>query len=106
MKKKILISFSFILLFASVYCQSPDILKIRDYRSDHEKKIINEFVSLLSIPNVASDSENIQKNTAFIMEMMKERGIREVQLLFSKSSGAPPAIYGEVKVPGAKQTLV
>lgn len=106
MKKIILISFSFIPLFTSVYCQSPDILKIRNYRSDHEKSIINEFVSLLSIPNIASDSVNIQKNAAFIMEMMKQRGIREVQLLFPKTTGAPPAIYGEAKVPGAKQTLV
>lgn len=106
MKKNILISFSFILLFTSVYSQSPDILKIRNYRSDHEKNIINEFVSLLSIPNIATDSVNIQRNAAFIMEMMKQRGIQEVQLLFPKTSGASPAIYGEVNVPGAKQTLL
>jgi acetylornithine deacetylase/succinyl-diaminopimelate desuccinylase-like protein len=106
MKRKIFISFSFIFLFTSAYCQSPDILKIRDYRSNHEKNIISEFVSLLSIPNIASDSVNIQKNAAFIMEMMKQRGIPDVQLLFPKTIGAPPAIYGEVKVSGAKQTLV
>jgi acetylornithine deacetylase/succinyl-diaminopimelate desuccinylase-like protein len=106
MKRITLISLYFIFLITSIYSQSPDVLKIRNYRSDHEKEIINEFVSFLSIPNIASDSVNIQKNAAFIMGMMRQRGIQEVQLLFPKTSGAPPAIYGEVKVPRAKQTLV
>src|SRR5574338_1549852 len=86
--------------------QSPEILKIRNYRSDHEKAIINEFFYFLSIPNIASDSVNIPNNTAFIMEMMKRRGIQELQLLFPQTKGAPPAVYGEVKTPGAKKTLV
>src|SRR5580704_5028868 len=61
--------------------QSPDILKIRQFRAQNENAIINEFVSFLSIPNVADDSINIKNNAAFLMDMMKKRGIQNVQLL-------------------------
>jgi len=40
------------------------------------------------------------------MDMMKKRGIGQVKLLSPVSAGAPPSIYGEVMVPGAKQTLI
>lgn len=106
MKKYSVLLFFLGLIYSSTKSQSSDILKIRNYRSEHEKEIINEFVSFLSIPNIASDSLNIQKNAAYIMEMMKQRGIQDVQLLVPKTSGAPPVIYGEIKVPSAKQTLV
>ena len=61
--------------------QSPETLMIRDYRYKNEHAIINEFVSFLAIPNLATDTLNIQKNAAFIMEMMHKRGIGKVQLL-------------------------
>src|SRR5207253_8926353 len=56
--------------------------------------------------NIASDTQNIQKNTAFIMDMMHRRGIKNVQLLTATTTGVPPAVYGEVLSPGAKQTII
>ncbi|HYM94160.1 MAG TPA: M20/M25/M40 family metallo-hydrolase [Chitinophagaceae bacterium] len=106
MKKIASILFPFFFLLVAGYSQSPEILKIRNYRSGHEKDIINEFVSFLSIPNVAAEPINLQKNATFIMEMMKNRGIQQVQLLNPVTSGAPPAIYGEAKITGAKKTLI
>ena len=47
--------------------------------------MIGEFVKFLAIPNVASDSANIRRNAAFIMEMMKKRGIEKVQLLTGRN---------------------
>ena len=93
-------------LCMATHGQSPETIMVRDYRIKNEQNIMQEFVSLLSIPNVASDSVNIGKNAAFIMEMMKRRGIGDVKLLSSGVEGTAPAIYGEVKVPGAKNTLV
>src|SRR5881396_2111284 len=95
---------SFLAFFG--YTQSSDILKIRKYRSDHEKPILDEFVSFLSIPNVAVDIINLHKSAEFLMEMMKKRGIQNVQLLNPVTAGAPASVYGEVIVPGAKQTLI
>jgi acetylornithine deacetylase/succinyl-diaminopimelate desuccinylase-like protein len=74
---------------------------IRQYRQKHEVEIINEFVELLSIPNVASDTPNIRLNAAKLIEMMKRRGV-ETRLF---EGNGPPAVFGELKTPGATTTL-
>jgi len=79
--------------------------KIRDYRIANEHRILEEFVTLLSIPNVASDHVNIRRNAALIIEMMKRREL-EPRLLEAGNSTVPPAIYGEWKVPGATRTII
>ncbi len=90
----------------SVQPQSASVQKVSEYSRLHEADIMNEFISFLSIPNVASDSVNIRRNADFIMNMMKKRGIGNVQLLNADNPSAPPAVYGEVKVPGAISTIV
>ena len=105
MKKKLIILYTLILLSASACPQSGDILKIRAYRAGHEKDILNEFILFLSIPNVAADTVSLHKNAAFIMNMMKMRGMQQVQLLFPVSAGAPPSVYGEILAPGAKKDI-
>jgi acetylornithine deacetylase/succinyl-diaminopimelate desuccinylase-like protein len=74
---------------------------IRQYRQKHEVEIINEFVELLAIPNVASDTPNIRRNAAKLIEMMKRRGI-ETRLL---EGNGPPAVFGQLKSPGATTTV-
>jgi acetylornithine deacetylase/succinyl-diaminopimelate desuccinylase-like protein len=98
----------FILLLFSIgsFGQSTETLQVRDYRHKNEHSIINEFVSFLTIPNIASDSINIQKNAVFIMDMMRRRGIDKVQLLSADSKGTPPVVYGEVIRPGARNTII
>ena len=79
--------------------------KINKYRAQHESAILREYFSLLSIPNYALDKVNIDKNAVFIEAMLKKRGI-QTKLLESNTKGSPKAVYGEVIVPGAKQTLI
>jgi acetylornithine deacetylase/succinyl-diaminopimelate desuccinylase-like protein len=74
---------------------------VRAYRQAHEIEIIKEFVEFLSIPNVASDSVNIRRNAAAIIEMMKRRSIA-ARLL---EGNGPPAVFGEIKTPGATRTV-
>src|SRR5919199_410371 len=78
---------------------------VRDYRRANEHRILAEFVRLLSIPNVASDRDNIRKNAAFIVEMMRARGLSP-RLLEGASENVPPAVFGEWKTPGATRTIV
>jgi acetylornithine deacetylase/succinyl-diaminopimelate desuccinylase-like protein len=106
MRKSSLFILLSIALIHSTFSQSPDILKIRQFTTQNSDNIIKEFINLLSIPNLAADTINIRKNAALIMEMMNKRGIQKVQLLNPTTAGAAPAVYGEVMVPGAKQTLV
>ncbi|HJZ68982.1 MAG TPA: M20/M25/M40 family metallo-hydrolase [Blastocatellia bacterium] len=75
--------------------------RVREYRRAHEAEIILELADLLSIPNVASDTTNIQRNASKLIELMSHRGI-QARLL--KGDG-PPAIFGELKTPGATRTI-
>jgi len=78
---------------------------VRDYRRANEHRILREFVELLSIPNVASDRENIRRNAAHIVGMMQRRGLNP-RLLEARSAAAPPVVYGELLSPGAARTLI
>ena len=53
-----------------------------------------------------NDPEKLAENANFISEMMKKRGIKNVQLLQADVKGAIPAVYGEVLTPGATKTLI
>lgn len=79
--------------------------QVRAYRVANEHRILGEFMDLLAIPNLASDSAGIAKNAAHIVAMMEKRGLAP-RLLTGANKGAPPLIYGEWRVPGAARTIV
>jgi acetylornithine deacetylase/succinyl-diaminopimelate desuccinylase-like protein len=106
MKKCFLLFSIAFLLHQAARAQSSEVISIRKYRSENAGKIISEFSEFLLLPNIATDPVGLQKNAAFIMTMMEKRGIKKVQLLHATTAGAPPAVYGEVMVAGAKQTLI
>lgn len=98
-------SFLFVLLLASSFPVVAQQAQVRSYREANEHRLLEEYVRLLSLPNVASDTANIERNANFIVEMMKARGLSP-QLLRAKTPGAPPAVFGEFKVPNAKYTVI
>ncbi|MFT3680452.1 MAG: M20/M25/M40 family metallo-hydrolase [Ferruginibacter sp.] len=106
MKKYLLVSLFCCPLVHILNAQSPGLHAVRKYSSDNAGMIISEFATFLSIPNVAKDTVNIIKNARFIMEMMNKRGIQQVQLLQPSTAGTPPAVYGEINVPGATKTII
>lgn len=77
--------------------------EVRKYRQANEAKILREFVELLSLPNLASDLPNIERNALFIESLLKQRGVK-TQLL--RGGQGPPAVYGELVQPGATRTVV
>ncbi len=96
------------LLFTLVAVESsaqtnPAALAARQWRQHHERAIIDEFVSLLKIPNVSADHANILRNAEHIATMMDSRGIsaRLVTL-----EGANPVVFGEIRTPAASRTIV
>lgn len=89
-----------------LFAQTSQVLKVRSHVQSNQHAIVQEFVSFLSIPNIASDSLNIRKNADFIMSAMNKRGIQNVQLLFPTTTKSVPAVYGEVITPGATQTII
>ncbi|MES2989069.1 MAG: M20/M25/M40 family metallo-hydrolase [Pseudomonadota bacterium] len=71
----------------------------------HKAELLREYVDLLAIPNVASSLEDMRRNADHIRAMMARRGLSP-QLLENADKSAPPLVYGEWLVPGAKRTLV
>ena len=106
MKKSFFFLLVCFLIKQSVFGQSPEAQKIRKYGNENAGKIISEFSEFLTLPNVATDPVGQQKNADFIIGMMQKRGIQNTQLLNATTPNVPPAVYGEVIVPGAKQTLI
>ncbi len=76
---------------------------VRNYRVKNEDRIVRELTEFLAIPNVASDTENIQKNAAHLVEMLEARGI-ETHLL--PVSGRGPVVFGKLNAPDAKRTVI
>lgn len=105
MKKAVLL-FLFPVITSAVCSQSSETLKIRSVREDNEFQWMQEYVSLLSIPNIAADQDGLKKNADFIMQMMKRRNIKDIKLLYPDTKNIPPVIYGEVITPGAEKTLI
>jgi acetylornithine deacetylase/succinyl-diaminopimelate desuccinylase-like protein len=88
------------------FSQSEQVLKVRAFRNANEHSFLSTYVDFLRIPNVADDLPNIKKNADWISAYMKSKGISNVQLLHPQTADKPPAVYGEVFVPGATQTVV
>jgi acetylornithine deacetylase/succinyl-diaminopimelate desuccinylase-like protein len=90
-----------------IRAEDPGVVAVRnaarEYVGKRQRGIIAELADLVSIPNVAGDTENILRNAARLEKMMNKRGIRTRRL---EVEGAPPAVFGELLAPGAKHTLV
>jgi acetylornithine deacetylase/succinyl-diaminopimelate desuccinylase-like protein len=86
---------------AAAHAQPPQ--AARAWRQAHERAILDEFFGLLAIPNLASDAPNIRRNAESIAKLLEKRGIK-TRLL--EVRGAPPAVYGEIRTPGARRTIV
>lgn len=85
--------------------QAPDAI-VRDVRAWHRAhafEVLTQFSDLLAMPNVASDSVTIRRVADTLVSAFARRGVR-TRLL--ESPGSPPAVYGELLVPGATRTVV
>lgn len=78
--------------------------KVRAYRAAHEKEIVTELDGLLALPNVATRVADIERNADHLTAMLERRGFAVQRL--SAGPGTPPALYGELRVPGATHTLM
>ena len=76
---------------------------IKQLTAQHVEKngvqILQDFKTLLSIPNVAYDLPNINKNAEHIVSELEKRGV-ESKLL--RMVGTPPIVYGYLPVKKSK----
>jgi len=78
---------------------------VGEHRIQNERRIIAEFMDLLAIPNVASDSAGIRRNAAQLVRMLEARGLSP-RLLHGSDPLTPPLVYGEWLSPRATRTIV
>ncbi len=97
------VSFFTLLFELALSAQTTPKSAADQYRAAHEQQILQEFTSLLSIPNVASDKANIRRNAETLVQALEKRHV-SARLL--EVSGANPVVFGEIKTPGAKNTIV
>jgi acetylornithine deacetylase/succinyl-diaminopimelate desuccinylase-like protein len=77
---------------------------VRSWRAAHEKEIVGELMDLLALPNVATRVADVERNADRLTEMLKRRGFAVSRL--TAAPGTPPALLGDLRVPGAKRTVV
>jgi len=84
---------------------SPLSEKIREHRMANEQQLMAEFREFVAIPCVDADQANVRRNAEFLRAMMQRRGL-VAELLEGKTAATNPAVFAEVKVPGATRTIV
>src|ERR1051326_7117159 len=89
---------------AIAWAQSnPAASAARDWRKAHERQIVDEFIGLLTIPNVSSDTASVRRNAEAIVKILEKRG---VAARLVEAPGANPVVFGEIRTPGAVRTIV
>jgi acetylornithine deacetylase/succinyl-diaminopimelate desuccinylase-like protein len=78
-----------------------------NYVATRQPELTQQFSDFLSIPNVAADPASLRKNADFLVAQLQQRGA-EAKLLTDPALPAsiPPVVYGEIKTPGARRTIV
>ena len=78
--------------------------QVRAWRVAHEREILNDFITLLAMPNVATTQADVEKNAAYIEGLLQKRAFSTK--LLDAGPGTPPSVFAELKVPGATRTVV
>ncbi len=78
--------------------------RVRAYRAAHEKEIVRELSDLLALPNVANRVADVERNAGHLEASLRRRGFETRRL--SAGEGTPPSLYGELRVPGARRTVM
>ena len=76
---------------------------VRAWRKAHEAEIVRELADLVALPNLAREISPIRANADHLVAMLTRRGMAPRLL---EIEGAPPAVYGVRRVPGARRTVV
>ena len=93
-----------ILAVVSPVCAASPHQAVRAWRQAHEKAILTDFTTFLSLPDVATKLPDIEKNAAYIETELKKRGFQTKRLY--AVPGTPPSVFAELDTPGAKRTVL
>lgn len=102
---KYIVLFFLLVVSWQAIAQKNNHTQIQHWRKANELRILQGFMEFVAIPCVTADSAAIRRNADFLLQEMKSLGLENVQLMESGKSGGRPAVFGEVRIPGAKETV-
>ncbi len=104
-----LIVFALILVTCAVFAHAAEHSgeEIRDavtlYRTQNEVKIVRELAALVTLPNTATDPDDLERNAEHLTGLLESRRF-DVRLL--RAEGGPPVVYGQRLLNKAGLTVV
>jgi len=78
--------------------------KVDGYRVLNESAIVGQLDELARLRSVAADPGGIAATADRLQKLLTERGFEARQL--SAGAGTPPLVFGVMKTPGAKRTVI
>ena len=91
----------------ALFAQSTPPQAARDYIEPRHVELTQQFSDFLAIPNVAADPAGLHRNAEFLVAQLQQRGAEAKLLMAPGLPGTtPPVVWGEIKTPGAKRTIV
>jgi len=75
----------------------------RAYVAAHRKDITQEFLQLVSVPDLHGDVPNLKRNANFLLSMMKQHGL-DAELW--ETSGGVPIVFGQKLIRDATRTIL
>jgi acetylornithine deacetylase/succinyl-diaminopimelate desuccinylase-like protein len=77
------------------------------YAATRQSELLVQFEEFVSIPDVAANPAGLRRNAEYLIGQLQQRGV-EARLLSAPglTGSVPPVVYGELKIPGAKRTIV
>ena len=77
------------------------------YTTTHQADLLQQFEEFVAIPDVVADPAGLRRNADHLVGQLRQRGV-QAQLLSAPGllDSVPPVVYGELKTPGAKRTIV
>jgi len=76
---------------------------VRLFRSEHEIEILSELSNLVTLPNIATNLDDMERNAEHLTGLLEARRF-DVRLL--RAEGGPPAVYGQRLSDQAELTVV
>jgi acetylornithine deacetylase/succinyl-diaminopimelate desuccinylase-like protein len=98
------VSVSLIALLATLAHAADLRTQVEQYRVAHETAIVGQLEALTRLKSVAADPAGLAGAAHLLEDALKQRGFEVTEL--PTVAGSPPAVFGFLKVPNAKRTVV
>jgi len=90
-----------VVLTCAVAADNTAIARVHAWRMDHEKQILLELFDFLSIPNVATNKADIERNADTLMRMFEHRRFLPEKV----ATAGSPVVLAERMAPGLRRTI-